>query len=97
VVGADRDEADQLGLDVAQHPQAAVGVALMVEPDRAAQPDARRGEDLRSQADRRPDLPGLLDRGQRLAVKAQVGVGHREVVPAPGGFRVALGNRGQRP
>jgi hypothetical protein len=46
LVGADRDVAGQLGVDVAQHTQAAVGVALVVEGDRVAQPDAGRREDL---------------------------------------------------
>ncbi len=85
----------QLGVDVAQHPQAAVGVAPVVQGDRVAQPDAGGGEHLRGQAGARAHLPGLLDRGQRLAVEAEVGVGHREVVPAPGGLLIPLRDRGQ--
>ncbi len=97
LVGADRHISAQLGVDVAQHPQAAVGVALVVEGDRVAQPDAGRREDLRGQPDRGADLPGLLDGGQRMPVKAQIGVRHGEVVPAPGGLLVVLPHRGQRP
>ena len=50
---------------------------------RVAQPDARRGERLgRRCPAAAADLPGRLDGVQRVAVEAQVGVRHREVVPA---------------
>ncbi len=42
------------------------------------------------------ELAGPFDRAERVAVEAQVGVGHRQVVPAPGGVPVRVVDGAQR-
>ena len=89
-------EAVQVGADVAQHPQAAVGVAGWSSETALRSRMPGRGERLLGDAGGGAELPGPLDGAERVAVEAGVRVGHREVVPAPGGLAVGSAVRRAR-
>ncbi|BCJ60526.1 hypothetical protein Jiend_39480 [Micromonospora endophytica] len=96
-VGATRcDEPVEVQPDIAQYAQTAVAVTGVVQRHGVAQPDAGCGERLLGDPGGAAELPGALDRPERVPVEAQVRVGHGQVVPAPGGVPVRVVHRVQR-